>query len=89
MCTDGHSYQSLAAEYAAAVAQQRAEWSIATDAGVSAVERVKAYARWLAAAERIKALSISVGDDQGKARPADPATGPALRITAAASLPRR
>lgn len=55
--------ESLLAEYTAATAQERAEWTVANDSKLGAVERVKAYARWLAAAERVKALSMRMGDD--------------------------
>lgn len=62
---------SLLAEYSAALERQRAEWSLATDAGAGAVERVKAYARWLAASERVKALSCALGND-GPIQPCRP-----------------
>ncbi|MCM2252459.1 MAG: hypothetical protein NDJ19_08890 [Ramlibacter sp.] len=61
---DRDSPSSLLAEYSAALERQRAEWTLATDAAVGAVERVKAYARWLAASERVKSLSAAMGRDQ-------------------------
>ncbi|HEX9718917.1 MAG TPA: hypothetical protein VGA59_04230 [Ramlibacter sp.] len=72
MSTDRDSYKSLQAEYTAAVAQERAEWKVASDASLGAVERVLAYARWLAAAERVKALSIRLGDHAPPAWPCRP-----------------
>lgn len=64
MKVDRDSPSALPAEYSAALEWQRAEWSLATNAGVGAVERVKAYARWLAASERVKSLSAAMGGDQ-------------------------
>ena len=54
----------LRAEYAAAVEVERAEWKTANDISLDSVGRVQAYARWLAAAERVKALSIRTGGDR-------------------------
>lgn len=54
----------LRAEYAAAAAQERAEWKMANDIKLGAVQRVQAYARWLTAAQHTKALSIKMGGDR-------------------------
>lgn len=62
---------SLLAEYTAAMAQERAEWKLLSDTGLSAVERVKAYGRWVGAAEHTKALSVKLGDDPAP-RPCPP-----------------
>jgi hypothetical protein len=56
-------FESLLAEYTAAMAQELAEWTVAKDTSLGPVERVKAYARWLAAAELVRALSRRMGDD--------------------------
>ena len=53
----------LRAEYAAAVERERAEWKTTNDISLDSVGRVQAYARWLAAAERVRALSIRAGGD--------------------------
>lgn len=66
MAIDSDQYQTLQAEYRAAAAQERAEWKTLNDTALSPVERVKAYARWANAAERVKALSISM---RGSAAP--------------------
>ena len=68
MCTQPDSFESLQAEYEAAVLQQRAEWKLANDDNLGPVERVVAYARWLAASERIKELSVKLGLDDGASR---------------------
>jgi hypothetical protein len=72
MSTDRDSSPSLPAEYAAAVARERAEWEVACDADRGAVERVIAYARWLAAAERVKALAGRMGIDDSPIQPCRP-----------------
>jgi hypothetical protein len=63
MVLDDDPYPSLLAAYQAAVARERAEWKLASDASAGPVERVKAYGRWLAAADRVKALSARLEDD--------------------------
>jgi len=65
MGTHPDSFESLQAEHEAAVLQQRAEWKLANDDSLGPVERVVAYARWLAATERIKVLSVKLGLDDG------------------------
>lgn len=60
---DGSTVGLRTAEYIAATAQERAEWAMASDTTLDTVERVKAYARWLTAAERVKALSVRMGSD--------------------------
>lgn len=55
-------YALLQAEYRTATAQERAEWKALSDTNLGPVERVTAYARWTAAAERIKDLSIKMRD---------------------------
>lgn len=50
-------YLALLSEYAAAMAQERDEWRIVSDAGVAGAERAVAYARWRRAAERIQTLA--------------------------------
>jgi hypothetical protein len=64
MATQSDPYESLLAEYTAAMAKERAEWKALRDSNseLAAVERVKSYARWRAAAEDIKALSIRMRD---------------------------
>ncbi len=64
--------KSLMAEYTAAIEHERAEWKLASDASLGAVERVKAYARWLAATERTKALSRQLSGDDGAPAQAAP-----------------
>lgn len=58
-------YDALLAEYIAAMAQERAEWTLVKDTSLGTIERVKAYARWLVAVERVKALSMRMHDDAG------------------------
>lgn len=65
MGTQPDPYASLLAEYIAAMAQERAEWTLVKDTSLGTIERVKAYARWLAAVERVKALSVRMEDDAG------------------------
>ena len=72
MAIERDPYQSLSAEYTAAMAQERSEWKMVNDASLDAVERVKAYARWLAAAQRIKCLSIKLGNGGMAAAPPCP-----------------
>jgi hypothetical protein len=64
--------KSLVAEYNAAIERERAEWKVASDASLGAVERVKAYARWLSAAERTKALSHQINGEDGAPAQAAP-----------------
>ena len=65
-------FQSLLAEYETAVVQERTEWKIANDTSLGAVDRVRAYARWLAAAKRVKTLSMRLGDGRTSAPPCAP-----------------
>ena len=58
MTVDRDHEKWLAAEYQDAVARERAEWRILGDPRVGPAERLTAYARWRAAAERTKTLSI-------------------------------
>jgi len=51
-------YLALLSEYAAAMAQEREEWKLVSDAAVAGAERVMAYARWRQAADRIRTLAI-------------------------------
>ncbi|MCM2251959.1 MAG: hypothetical protein NDJ19_06335 [Ramlibacter sp.] len=60
MPTDRDHYALLQAEYRAVAAQERAEWKALRDGALGPVDRVKAYARWVKAAERVKLLSISM-----------------------------
>ena len=60
------------AEYTAAVALQRAEWKVANDPHLGPVERVIAYARWLAANERVKSLSRKPGPGEVSGSPCPP-----------------
>lgn len=62
MPTDRDHYALLQAQYRAVAAQERAEWKVLSDGALGAVDRVKAYARWAKAAERVKNLSISMRD---------------------------
>jgi hypothetical protein len=72
MSTPPDSHGSPQAEHTAAVARQRAEWKIANDLRLGPVERVIAYARWLAATERVKSLSRKWGDDEISGSPCPP-----------------
>jgi hypothetical protein len=62
MAVQPDRYALLQAEYRTATAQERAEWKVLSDPNLGPVERVKAYARWTAAAEQIKDLSIKMRD---------------------------
>jgi hypothetical protein len=72
MSTPAETNRSLQPEYTAAVARQRAEWELVTDIHMGPVERVIAYARWLAATERIKTLSGKLGGDEISGTPCPP-----------------
>lgn len=72
MSTASDPHGSLQAEYAAAQAQQRAEWQIANDTRLGPIDRVMAYARWLAATERLKSLSRKMGGDEISGSPCPP-----------------
>jgi hypothetical protein len=72
MSTPSDPPGSQQAEYTAAVVRQRAEWKIANDKGMGPVERVVAYARWLAATERMKSLSRKMGGGEGSGSPCPP-----------------
>ena len=64
MCPNQHD--SFTAEYQAAIALERAAWTVARDESVQPQERVVAYARWRRAAERVKVLAdhvLSAGND--------------------------
>lgn len=61
----------LLAEYADAMAQERTEWKAVQDTNLGSAERVVAYARWLAAADRVKALAEKLRD-AGSATPPPP-----------------
>ena len=62
MATHSDGYDSLLAEYTAATAQERAEWKVLSDSDLPTVERIASYARWRAAAERIRVLSVRMRD---------------------------
>jgi hypothetical protein len=72
MSTPSDPSGSLQAEYTAAEVRQRAEWKIANDKGMGPVERVVAYARWLAATERMKSLSRKMGGGGVSGSPCPP-----------------
>lgn len=57
MCDPSDPYLALLSEYAAAMAQEREEWRIVSNAAGDGAERAVAYARWRRAAERIQALA--------------------------------
>lgn len=48
------------AQYAAAVAEERAFWKKANDSTLPPVERVMAYGAWLAAAQRATSLALKL-----------------------------
>jgi len=54
------SSQSLLAAYKAALAEERVLWRRLEAPDLQAVERVQAYGRWLAAADRAKELSLQL-----------------------------
>ena len=62
MVADPDPYDSLLAEYNAAMACERAEWKVLGDTEVGAAERLVAYARWRVAAERTKTLYLRMRD---------------------------
>lgn len=62
MAVHADPYESLQAQYRAATAQERSAWKALSDTHLAAAERGKAYARWAAAAERIKVLAIRMRD---------------------------
>jgi hypothetical protein len=72
MSTTSDPHGALQAEYTSAVARQRAEWKIANDSHIGPVERVIAYAHWLAATERMKSLSRKMGGDEVSGSPCPP-----------------
>jgi hypothetical protein len=51
---------STQAQYAAAVAEERAFWKRANDPALPPVERVMAYGAWLAAAQRATSLALKL-----------------------------
>lgn len=57
---NSHQSQSLAVEYEAALAEERLLWKQLDDPLMDVTERVKASARWSAAAERARALSLRI-----------------------------
>lgn len=71
---DPDPYARLLAEYQAAMERERAEWKILGDAGVPAADRLAAYARWRAAAERTKDLSLRLRDARSAAQATPPPT---------------
>jgi hypothetical protein len=62
-----HQHESLLAEYEAAIALERATWTVARDETVKPQERVVAYARWRKAAERVKVLADQMLEGGGNA----------------------
>lgn len=54
---NSHQSHSLAVEYEAALAEERLLWKQLDDPQMGVTERVKASARWSAAAERARAIS--------------------------------
>lgn len=74
MVADRDPHAWLLAEYQAAMERERAEWKILGDMRAGAVERVTAYARWRAAAERTKTLSLRISDVRRAAQPSPPPT---------------
>jgi hypothetical protein len=62
-----HQHESLLAEYEAAIALERATWTVARDETVKPQERVVAYARWRRAAERVKLLADQMLEAGGNA----------------------
>lgn len=64
-----HQSQSLAVAYEAALVEERLLWKQLDDPEMDVAERVKASARWSAAAERAKALSLRIHDTEPSAEP--------------------
>jgi hypothetical protein len=60
MTADQDLYAALQAEYQSAVQCERAEWKLLGNDQAEAGQRIAAYARWRAAAERTKTLSITM-----------------------------
>jgi hypothetical protein len=57
------------AEYEAALAEERLLWTQLEEPLTDVSERVKAFARWSAAAERARAMSIRMHDQATVAEP--------------------
>jgi len=57
---DQDSSEPLLATYRQALAEERLLWRRAAAPGLSPVERVQAYGRWRAAADRVKELSLQL-----------------------------
>jgi hypothetical protein len=64
-----HRAQSLAAEYQAALVEERLLWKQLDDPQMDVTERVKASARWSAAAERARALSLRIQETESSTQP--------------------
>ena len=62
MSKEAAAYESVLTEYDAASAQERSEWNAVQDKSLKPVERVVAYARWRAAADRLWALAEKLRD---------------------------
>lgn len=60
MAADSPDGDSSSAEYAAAVAEERAFWKKANDSTLQPAERAEAYVAWLAAAERAMSLALKL-----------------------------
>lgn len=76
MAVDRDPNAWLAAEYQSATQRERAEWKLLGDPRVAPAERLAAYARWRAAAERTTALSLRMREAQAlpQAHPAPSST---------------
>jgi hypothetical protein len=64
-----NSHQSQSLAYEAALAEERLLWKQLDDPQMDVTERVKASARWSAAAERAKALSLRIQDTESSTEP--------------------
>jgi hypothetical protein len=70
MAVDPDPHACLVAEYQAAMERERAEWKILGNTQAGAADRLTAYARWRAAAERAKILSIRLREVRAALPPA-------------------
>jgi len=70
MQADDAERSSLQTQYAAAVAEERAFWQKVHDVSLHPVERLKAYAAWLAAAKRASSLALKLHPPPPNAPPA-------------------
>jgi hypothetical protein len=89
MAVDPDPHEWLLAEYQAAMELERAEWKILGNPHATAGDRLTAYARWRAAAERTKVLSIKLRDVHPAAPPSpEPTPHPRSEMNESAGVIR-